>query len=89
MKSLLRAFRYMRNYIPAATGQLLCMLLGTAGMLLIPRLQQIIIDRGIDQNDLNVVILFAVLMVGLGAGARHVPVWPGGSRRARLQRRLL
>ncbi|MFO7698031.1 MAG: ABC transporter ATP-binding protein [Anaerolineae bacterium] len=61
----MRAFRYMGGYWVAAVGQLLCMLLATAGMLLIPRMQQIIIDRGIVTSDLNVVILFAVLMVGL------------------------
>lgn len=61
----MRAFRYMGGYWVAAVGQLLCMLLATAGMLLIPRMQQIIIDRGIVKSDLNVVILFAVLMVGL------------------------
>jgi ATP-binding cassette subfamily B protein len=55
----------MGGYWVAAVGQLLCMLLATAGMLLIPRMQQIIIDRGIVKSDLNVVILFAVLMVGL------------------------
>ncbi len=55
----------MTAYWPLALAQLLCMLLATAGMLLIPRLQQVIIDRGIIDNDLDYVIQFALLLVGL------------------------
>lgn len=55
----------MTAYWPLALAQLLCMLLATAGMLLIPRLQQVIIDRGIIENDLDYVIQFALLLVGL------------------------
>ncbi len=65
MKDLLRSFRYLRSYWYQALGSLVSILLATGAMLLIPLLQQIIIDRGIIAQDMGIVVSVALLMVGL------------------------
>lgn len=65
MTSLVRMFRFVRPYRWAALGALALLLGMVASDLMIPRLTQRIIDRGIARGDLRTVGLTAGAMIGL------------------------
>ncbi|MDY6875992.1 MAG: ABC transporter ATP-binding protein [Chloroflexota bacterium] len=64
MKSLLRALQFLKPYWLLAVGTLVALLIVTASGLLIPRLTQMIIDQGIAQRNINLVLWLALAMVG-------------------------
>jgi ATP-binding cassette subfamily B multidrug efflux pump len=65
MKSLARAIGYLRPYWPLARGTFVSLLLATFLNLLIPALTQRIIDVGIDQSQIDVIIWGALAMIGV------------------------
>ncbi len=65
MKALWRTLTYLKPYLLITVLALLALLLSTAGNLAIPTLSQRIIDEGIAQQALNVVITFACAIVGV------------------------
>ncbi len=65
MKQLLRSFRYLKSYWYLAIGSLFSILLATGAMLLIPRLQQLIIDEGIVVGNISAVVSFTMAMIGV------------------------
>jgi ATP-binding cassette, subfamily B, multidrug efflux pump len=68
VKQLLRSFRYLKSYWYLAFGSLFSILLATGAMLLIPRLQQLIIDEGIVVGNIRAVVTFTAAMVGVALG---------------------
>ncbi len=65
MKQLFRAFRYLTSYWYFALGSLLCMVLSAGAMLILPRLQQMAIDEGIAQGQMNTVIRLMAIAIGV------------------------
>jgi ATP-binding cassette subfamily B multidrug efflux pump len=65
MKSLARAIGYLRPYWPLALGTFLSLIIATFLNLLIPALTQRIIDIGIDQSHIDVIIWGALAMIGV------------------------
>ncbi len=65
MKSLARAIGYLRPYWPLALGTFMSLLLATFLNLLIPALTQRIIDDGIDQRQIGVIVWGAAAMIGV------------------------
>jgi len=65
LKALLRTLTYLKPYLLITALALLALLLSTAGNLAIPTFSQRIIDEGIAQQSLNVVITFACAIVGV------------------------
>ena len=65
MKHLWRSLSYMRGYWHMALGAFLGLVISNAVRLTVPRLQQTIIDRGIGESQMRVVIGGAVAMVAL------------------------
>ena len=65
MKALWRTLTYLKPYLLITVLALLALLLSTAGNLAIPTFSQRIIDEGIAQQSLNVVITFACAIVGV------------------------
>lgn len=64
MRSLFRLYRFLRPYRLQAIVALLLLFGMVAADLVVPRLTQRIIDRGILANDLQVVVTTALFMVG-------------------------
>ncbi|MEA3459559.1 MAG: ABC transporter ATP-binding protein [Chloroflexota bacterium] len=64
MKALLRSMRFLKPYWLLAVGTFVAMIIVTASALVIPRLTQTIIDRGITQRNINLVLWPALAMVG-------------------------
>ncbi len=64
MKHIWRAMRYLKPYWLYAVGVLLALLVSTGAMLLIPTLGQRVVDEGIAQRDLSLVVRLALAMVG-------------------------
>lgn len=67
MRYLLRALRYMKPYAWLAAGAYGSLLLATVASLVMPRLVQMVIDRGIGARDLSFVLLAAVGIVLVAA----------------------
>lgn len=67
MRHLLRALGYMKPYTWLAAGAYGGLLLATAANLVMPRLVQMVIDRGIGAKDLSFVLLAAVGIVLVAA----------------------
>ncbi|MGC8839333.1 MAG: ABC transporter ATP-binding protein [Anaerolineae bacterium] len=67
MRYLFRALGYMKPYAWLASGAYAGLLLATAANLVMPRLVQMIIDRGIGGGDLSFVLLAAVGIVLVAA----------------------
>ncbi len=65
MKALWRTLTYLKPYLLITVLALLALLLSTAGNLAIPAFSQRIIDQGIAQQSLNIVITFACAIVGV------------------------
>ena len=65
VKDLLRAMGFLKRYWLMALGAWLSLLVGTGAMLVIPRLSQEIIDRGIGGRDPQLILNFSLVMVGL------------------------
>jgi ATP-binding cassette, subfamily B, multidrug efflux pump len=83
MKNLFRALRFLKNYWPKALAAFFCLLIASGSMLIIPLLSQMIIDRGIVQQDMAVIIRLALAMVGF-ALARAVFQFLQGALAARV-----
>ncbi len=64
MKSIFRLSRFVKPYRKSALVALVLLLGMVAADLLIPRLSQRIIDQGIAQNDLGVILSTAMIMLG-------------------------
>jgi ATP-binding cassette subfamily B protein len=67
MNDLRRTFRYLRPYTKEAIIAVVLLGLVVVTDLSIPRLVQIIIDEGVANNDLNVIIRTSLLMIGASA----------------------
>jgi ATP-binding cassette subfamily B multidrug efflux pump len=65
LKHLWRALSYLKQYWLLTTGALICLLISTATSLAIPRINQTIIDQGIGDRQVNIVVWGAVGTVGL------------------------
>lgn len=65
MRAILRSLRFLKKYWLLALGTFISMLVGTAFMLVIPRLSQDIIDRGIVQRDMDTIVWLSLAMVGV------------------------
>jgi ATP-binding cassette subfamily B protein len=65
LKSLLRSLRYLRAYWYLALIALLCLALSSAGTLAVPRISQLIIDRGIAAGDAPTIVRLSLAIVGL------------------------
>ncbi len=83
MKNLFRALRFLKNYWPKALAAFFCLLIASGSMLVIPLLSQMIIDQGIVQQDMAVIIRLALAMVGF-ALARAVFQFLQGALAARV-----
>jgi len=59
--------RFLKRYWLLALGMFLSLVVSTASSLVVPRLAQTIIDRGIAQQDMSVVVRMSLAMVGLAA----------------------
>ena len=65
MKDLLRALGFLKRYWAMALGAFLSLLVGTGAMLVIPRLSQEIIDRGIGGRNPQLILNLSLAMIGL------------------------
>ncbi len=65
MKALLRTLKYLKPYVGLSLLALAALLLSTGGDLLVPALSQRIIDQGIAEKDLQLVITLALMIVGI------------------------
>lgn len=65
MKALLRTFRYLKPYVGLAFLALMALLLATGGDLLVPAISQRIIDQGIANKNLTLVIELALAIVAI------------------------
>lgn len=59
--------QFLRRYWLQATGMFISLLIGTASMLVIPRMSQYVIDQGIVRRDAARVLWLSLAMVGLAA----------------------
>jgi ATP-binding cassette subfamily B protein len=67
MKHLLRAARFLKNYRWQVAGALICLLLTNAAMLVQPQFTRLIVDRGIAEGNMNLVIGLSAAMVAFAA----------------------
>ncbi len=65
MKQLVRSLRFLKPYLWFTIGSLMALVVSSGAMLVLPRLTQYVIDRGIAQNDLLQVIRLMLAMIGL------------------------
>jgi ATP-binding cassette subfamily B protein len=65
MKDIWRSLTFLKKYWLLAAGTFISLLIATASMLIIPRLSQLIIDDGIVQGDIRLIIWLSLAMVGL------------------------
>jgi len=63
LSSLKRSFRYLKPYSKEAAGAVILLVLVVAANLSIPRLVQVIIDEGVANQDLDVIIRTSFLMI--------------------------
>jgi ATP-binding cassette subfamily B multidrug efflux pump len=68
MRPLSRALGHLRKYWLVTCGAYVSLLVVTAGNLVTPRLLQIIIDQGITDRNLSVILRMALGLVGLALG---------------------
>ncbi|MFW6109102.1 MAG: ABC transporter ATP-binding protein [archaeon] len=64
MSSLRRSFNYLKPYSKEAAGAIILLGLVVVANLSIPRLVQVIIDEGVANKDLEVIIRTSLLMIG-------------------------
>ena len=57
--------RFLKGYWQLAAAGFVSLLIGTAAMLVIPRISQVIIDQGIAQQDEGRVLWLSLAMIGL------------------------
>ena len=65
MKQLFRSFRFLRKYWHLAVGALLSLFVTTVASLAIPRLSQTMIDQGLGQRDIQLVLMLSTIMLAL------------------------
>jgi len=63
MSSLKRSFWYLKPYYKEAAGAIILLALVVAANLSIPRLVQVIIDEGVAERDLDVIMRTSLLMI--------------------------
>lgn len=83
MTALIRMMRYMRPYRYAVIGMIITVILPVAMELLVPRLLQDVIDKGILPRDLNAIVTGALVMIA-AAVVSAVATLGQGVFRARL-----
>ena len=83
MTSLLRMMRYMRPYRLEVIIGILTVILPVAGELVVPSMLQYVIDSGIRQNDMNVIVSGSLVMI-VAALVSAVATLGQGIARARL-----
>ena len=64
MKHLLRAAKFLKSYKWQAIGAFLCLLFTNGAMLVQPQFTRLIIDRGIGEGNINLVLWLTFAMVG-------------------------
>lgn len=67
MKHLLRAAQFLKAYRWQAVGAFLCLLITNAAMLVQPQFTRLIVDRGIGERNMNLVVWLALAMVAFAA----------------------
>jgi ATP-binding cassette subfamily B protein len=65
VKPLLRTISYLRPYLFLAIVAFVSLLLSTGGNLVVPALSQRVIDQGIVQEDMDLVVRLSLLVVGV------------------------
>ena len=63
MKHLIRAARFLKNYRWLAIGAFVCLLLANGANLVQPQFTRLIVDRGIREENMTIVVGMAVAMV--------------------------
>ncbi|MFP3897454.1 MAG: ABC transporter ATP-binding protein [Anaerolineales bacterium] len=64
MPAILRSLKFLKKYWLLTLATFVSLLMGTALMLVIPRLSQDIIDRGIVQRDTGTILWLSLAMIG-------------------------
>jgi len=67
MKHLLRAAKFLKGYRWQVIGAFFCLLVTNAAMLVQPQFTRLIVDRGIGERNMSLVIWLALVMVVLAA----------------------
>jgi ATP-binding cassette subfamily B protein len=67
VKHLLRAAKFLKNYKWQVAGAFLCLLITNAAMLVQPQFTRLIVDRGIGERNMSLVIWLALAMVAFSA----------------------
>jgi ATP-binding cassette subfamily B protein len=63
MRALWRSLRFLKSYWLMALGMFISLLVATASMLVVPRMAQSIIDVGIAQRSISVVVWMSLAMI--------------------------
>jgi len=64
VKSLFRAFQFLKPYTLLIVGAFACLLLTNASSLILPQFTRMIVDNGIANRDMSIVIIMALAIVG-------------------------
>jgi ATP-binding cassette subfamily B multidrug efflux pump len=64
VKSLFRAFQFLKPYTLLVVGAFACLLLTNASSLILPQFTRLIVDTGIANRDMSIVIFMALAIVG-------------------------
>jgi ATP-binding cassette subfamily B protein len=83
LKPLLRCLRYLLPYKFFAIAGFLSLAISSGGNLVIPRVTQMVIDRGITGRSIRIIIIGAIIIVGIAA-ARAIFTFLQGYLAARL-----
>jgi ATP-binding cassette subfamily B protein len=67
MKHLLRAAKFLKGYRWQVIGAFVCLLITNAAMLIQPQFTRIIVDRGIGERNINLVLGLTLAMVAFAA----------------------
>lgn len=65
MRQLVRSFRFLRKYWYLAVGALLSLFVTTVASLAIPRLSQTMIDQGLGQRNIQLILTLSIIMLAL------------------------
>jgi ATP-binding cassette subfamily B protein len=67
VKHLLRAGEFLKDYVWQSIGALLCLLITNGAMLIQPQFTRLIVDRGIAESNMTLVLWLALAMVAFAA----------------------
>jgi ATP-binding cassette subfamily B protein len=82
VKHLFRAARFLKDYRWIAIGAFVCLLLGNAANLIQPQFTRLIVDRGIREQNMTIVVWMSVAMIAF-AILRSVLTFLQGAAMAR------